>query len=91
MSTTMVEVDSVSKWFGDLVAVSDLSFTIGPGVTALLGPNGAGKSTLLRMLTGQAAPSSGSVRVLGEALHKFDIYKMRTKCGKDHTRNDISQ
>lgn len=63
--TPMVEVDNVSKWFGDLVAVSDVSFTIGPGVTALLGPNGAGKSTLLRMLTGQAAPSSGSVRVLG--------------------------
>jgi ABC-2 type transport system ATP-binding protein len=61
----MVEVDSVSKWFGDLVAVSDVSFTIGPGVTALLGPNGAGKSTLLRLLTGQARPSSGSVQVLG--------------------------
>ncbi|MEM9714851.1 MAG: ABC transporter ATP-binding protein [Actinomycetota bacterium] len=65
MSGPMVEVDSVSKWFGDLVAVSDVSFTVGPGVTALLGPNGAGKSTLLRLLTGQATPSSGSVRVLG--------------------------
>lgn len=63
--SALVEADGASKWFGDLVAVSDVSFSLGPGVTALLGPNGAGKSTLLRLLTGQAAPSAGSVRVLG--------------------------
>ena len=61
----MVEVDSASKWFGDVVAVSDVSFRIGPGVTALLGPNGAGKSTLLRMLCGLTPPDRGSVRILG--------------------------
>jgi ABC-2 type transport system ATP-binding protein len=55
----------VSKWFGDLVAVSDISFAIGHGVTALLGPNGAGKSTMMRMLCGLTAPSQGAVRVLG--------------------------
>jgi len=55
----------VSKWFGALVAVSDVSFDIGAGVTALLGPNGAGKSTMLRMLCGLARPSQGTVRVLG--------------------------
>ncbi len=60
-----VAFDGVSKFFGDLVAVSDVSFEIGPGVTALLGPNGAGKSTALRMLCGQARPSKGAVRVLG--------------------------
>ena len=48
----MVEVESATKAFGDVVAVSDVSFTVGPGVTALLGPNGAGKSTLFRMLCG---------------------------------------
>jgi ABC-2 type transport system ATP-binding protein len=65
----MIEVDDVSKWFGDVVAVSDVSFTIGPGVTALLGPNGAGKSTMLRLLCGLTAPSQGAVRVLGANPH----------------------
>ncbi|MDE0607083.1 MAG: ABC transporter ATP-binding protein [Acidimicrobiaceae bacterium] len=62
----IVEVENVTKSFGDVVAVSDVSFTVGPGVTALLGPNGAGKSTLFRMLCGLTAPSRGAVRVLGE-------------------------
>ena len=64
-ATVELVVDHASKWFGDLVAVSDVSFTVDAGVTALLGPNGAGKSTLLRMLCGLTAPSQGSVRVLG--------------------------
>ena len=62
----MVQAANVSKWFGDLVAVSDVSFSIGAGVTALLGPNGAGKSTLLRMMCGLARPSNGTVTVLGK-------------------------
>lgn len=61
----MIEVENASKWFGDVVAVSDMSFRVGPGVTALLGPNGAGKSTLLRMLCGLAQPDRGAVRILG--------------------------
>ena len=61
----LLEVQAVSKWFGSLVAVSDVSFDVGPGVTALLGPNGAGKSTMLRMLSGLARPSKGTVRILG--------------------------
>jgi ABC-2 type transport system ATP-binding protein len=60
-----IVADSVSKWFGPLVAVSEVSFDVGPGVTALLGPNGAGKSTMFRMLTGLARPSKGTVQVLG--------------------------
>ena len=60
-----VVAENVSKWFGALVAVSDVSFDVGPGVTALLGPNGAGKSTMFRMLCGLARPSKGTVRVLG--------------------------
>lgn len=61
----MIEAAGVSRWFGDVVAVSDVSFSIGSGVTALLGPNGAGKSTLLRMLCGLSPTSRGEVRVLG--------------------------
>ena len=61
----LIQVDGVSKWYGDVVGVSGVSFALGAGVTALLGPNGAGKSTLLRMLAGQAPPSEGTVRVLG--------------------------
>jgi len=66
----MVQLSNVSKVFGDVVAVSDVSFSVGPGVTALLGPNGAGKSTLFRMLCGLTQPSKGEVRVLGaDARH----------------------
>lgn len=61
----VVVLDGVSKWFGDVVSVSDVSFSLGPGVTALLGPNGAGKSTLLRMLCGLTPADQGTVRVLG--------------------------
>jgi ABC-2 type transport system ATP-binding protein len=60
-----ISAEGVSKWFGAKVAVSDVSFEVGAGVTALLGPNGAGKSTMLRMVSGLAQPSKGTVRVLG--------------------------
>ena len=63
-----IEVTEVSKWYGDVVAVSNVSFAIGPGVTGLLGPNGAGKSTILKMLAVLLTPSMGTVRVLGEPV-----------------------
>jgi ABC-2 type transport system ATP-binding protein len=63
-----IEVHNVSKWYGDKVAVSDLSFALGPGVTALLGPNGAGKSTTIKLLTGLLRPSRGQVRVLSQSV-----------------------
>ena len=59
-----IEVDDVSKWFGQKVAVSNVTCSFGPGVTGLLGPNGAGKTTTLRMLTGLIRPSQGDIRVL---------------------------
>ncbi len=63
-TATIVAYD-VSKSFSGLVAVSNISVAIEPGVTALLGPNGAGKSTLLRLLSGQATPTTGTVWVAG--------------------------
>lgn len=64
----MIRVDHVSRWFGSVVAVSDVTFDIAPGITGLLGPNGAGKTTLLRMMTGLAATSKGTVTVFGEPV-----------------------
>jgi ABC-2 type transport system ATP-binding protein len=67
-SPPTITVDAVSKWFGGVVAVSDVSLAVEPGVTALLGPNGAGKTTLLRTIAGLTAPSQGHVRVFGEPI-----------------------
>ena len=65
---TTITIDKVSRWFGNVVAVNDVSMTIGPGVTGLLGPNGAGKSTLIHMMSGFLAPSSGSVALDGAKI-----------------------
>jgi ABC-2 type transport system ATP-binding protein len=66
--TPTIDVRGVSKWFGSVVAVNDVSLQVFPGVTGLLGPNGAGKTTLLRMITGQTKPSEGTVKLLGESV-----------------------
>jgi ABC-2 type transport system ATP-binding protein len=58
-----IQLDHVSRWYGNVVAVNDVSFALGAGVTGLLGPNGAGKTTLLHLLAGLLAPSAGTVRV----------------------------
>lgn len=67
-ASPVIRVDGVSRWFGSVVAVSEVSFDVTPGITGLLGPNGAGKTTLLRMMTGLAAPSRGTVTVFGEPV-----------------------
>jgi ABC-2 type transport system ATP-binding protein len=63
-----IVVEHVTRWFGNVVAVNDVSVEFRPGVTGLLGPNGAGKTTLLRMIAGLSEPSSGSISVLGQAV-----------------------
>jgi ABC-2 type transport system ATP-binding protein len=68
VSAPVIRVDGVSRWFGSVVAVSDVSFDIHPGITGLLGPNGAGKTTLLRMMTGLAETSNGTVTAFGEPV-----------------------
>jgi ABC-2 type transport system ATP-binding protein len=64
-SPAPVELSGVSRWYGNVVAVNDVSFSLEPGVTGLLGPNGAGKSTLLHLIAGLLAPSAGSVSIGG--------------------------
>jgi ABC-2 type transport system ATP-binding protein len=75
MPAADIEVTNFSRWYGNVVAVNDISFAIGAGITGLLGPNGAGKSTVLHSLSGFLRPSHGSVRVLGKpAWHNPEIY-----------------
>jgi ABC-2 type transport system ATP-binding protein len=64
----VIRVDHVSRWFGSVVAVSDVTFDIVPGITGLLGPNGAGKTTLLRMMTGLAEVSDGTITMFGQPV-----------------------
>jgi ABC-2 type transport system ATP-binding protein len=64
----VVAADHVSKWYGQVIGLNDVSLTIPAGITGLLGPNGAGKSTLMKLVTGQLRPSKGTVQVLGEAI-----------------------
>jgi ABC-2 type transport system ATP-binding protein len=74
MST--IEIDHVSRWYHNVVAVNDVSMTIGPGVTGLLGPNGAGKSTLIAMMSGFLSPSTGTVTLDGEPLWRNEqVYR----------------
>jgi ABC-2 type transport system ATP-binding protein len=63
---TGIEVRGVSRWYGNVVAVNDITMSIGPGVTGLLGPNGAGKTTLLHMVAGFLPTSRGEITIGGE-------------------------
>ncbi len=62
-----IELRNVSRWYGNVVAVNDVSFGLGAGVTGLLGPNGAGKTTVLHLLAGLLQPSAGQVLLSGVA------------------------
>ena len=66
--SVVVEATELSKWYGQVIGINDVTLSIGSGVTGLLGPNGAGKSTLLKLMVGMLKPSSGAVTVLGEPV-----------------------
>jgi ABC-2 type transport system ATP-binding protein len=61
-----IQLSNVTRWYGNVVAVNDITMTIGPGVTGLLGPNGAGKSTLMHMIAGFLPPSRGELSIDGQ-------------------------
>lgn len=68
MTRIVIETQKLSKWYGNVLGLSDVSLQIEPGITGLLGPNGAGKSTFLKLITGQITPNIGSVKVMGEPI-----------------------
>ena len=68
MSAAIVQADHVSKWYGQVIGLNDVSVAVPGGVTGLLGPNGAGKSTFMKLMTGQLKPSKGDLRVLGQPI-----------------------
>jgi len=75
-TNTTIALVNVSRWYGNVVAINDISISIGPGVTGLLGPNGAGKSTLLNMLAGLLRPSAGTVSILGRTTwRRPELYR----------------
>ena len=68
MSASILATDHLSKWYGQVSGLTDVTVSVPPGITGLLGPNGAGKSTFMKLITGQLKPSKGSVQVLGEPI-----------------------
>ena len=78
--TALLEVQNVSKRFGGLVAVKDVSFELQPGeITGILGPNGAGKTTLFNLLTGFIPMDQGTVTFDGERLNRLKPYRIVNK------------
>jgi ABC-2 type transport system ATP-binding protein len=66
--SALVTADHLSKWYGQVIGLNDVSVAVPRGITGLLGPNGAGKSTFMKLVTGQLKPSKGSITVLGEPI-----------------------
>ncbi len=64
----VIGADHLSKWYGQVIGLNDVSVSVPAGITGLLGPNGAGKSTFMKLITGQLKPSKGSIQVLGEPI-----------------------
>ncbi len=64
----IIATEHLSKWYGQVSGLNDVTVIVPPGITGLLGPNGAGKSTFMKLVTGQLRPSKGQVRVLGEPI-----------------------
>src|SRR5262245_21246534 len=67
-ASPIVAADHLSKWYGQVIGLNDVTLAVPPGITGLLGPNGAGKSTFMKLVTGQLKPSKGDIRVLGEPI-----------------------
>src|SRR5258706_8392149 len=65
---TIITAEHLSKWYGQVSGLNDITISIPPGITGLLGPNGAGKSTFMKLVTGQLRPSTGTIRMFDEEI-----------------------
>ena len=72
--TAVIETSKLSKWYGNVLGLSDVTLEIEPGITGLLGPNGAGKSTFLKFLTGQIFSSIGGVAIFGQRVRTTMLF-----------------
>jgi len=74
--TALIRAEGLSKWYGNVLGLSEVSLEIGPGITGLLGPNGAGKSTLMKLVTGQMKPSLGRITIQGRPVwNNTDLFR----------------
>ncbi len=75
MIAPVIELRGVSRWYGPVLGLREVSLSIHPGVTGLLGPNGAGKSTLMKVLTGEVTPQRGEALVLGRRVPSPEVFR----------------
>lgn len=77
--TAVIETRNLSKWYGNVLGLSDVSLEIESGITGLLGPNGAGKSTFMKLVTGQMKPNIGRVAIGGQEV--WNNFRLFSKIG----------
>jgi ABC-2 type transport system ATP-binding protein len=79
--TAVIETQGLSKWYGNILGLSDVSLKVEPGITGILGPNGAGKSTFLKLITGQIKPNIGRVTIKGHNIrNNYPLYRIIGFC-----------
>ncbi len=79
--TAIIETQGLSKWYGNILGLSDVSLKVEPGITGILGPNGAGKSTFLKLITGQIRPNIGRVTIKGKPIrNNYPLYRIIGFC-----------
>ncbi|MGB4705475.1 MAG: ABC transporter ATP-binding protein [Candidatus Saccharicenans sp.] len=79
--TAVIEARNLSRWYGNILGISEINLDINQGITALLGPNGAGKSTFMKIITGQLKPSLGQVRIFGQPVwNNFRLFRRLGFC-----------
>jgi ABC-2 type transport system ATP-binding protein len=79
--TAIIQTKNLSRWYGNVLGLSDVTIDIEPGISGILGPNGAGKSTFLKLITGQIKPNIGSVRVKGQKVwNNYSLFSIIGFC-----------